>query len=88
MGGTGKHAVLRKIAAPKHSRSSQMKGNESSLDRIIRGILGLALLLVAFLAVPAGALQIVLAIIGVVLLLTGAVGFCPLYRVLGLSTKI
>jgi uncharacterized membrane protein HdeD (DUF308 family) len=64
-----------------------MKGNESSLDRILRGILGLALLLVAFLAVPAGALQIVLAVIGVVLLLTGAIGFCPLYRILGLSTK-
>ena len=64
-----------------------MKGNESSADRIIRGILGLALLLVAFLAVPAGALQIVLAVIGVVLLLTGAVGFCPLYRILGLSTR-
>lgn len=64
-----------------------MKGNESNVDRIIRGILGLAVLLVAFLAVPAGALQIVLAIIGVVLVLTGAVGFCPLYRILGLSTK-
>jgi hypothetical protein len=64
-----------------------MKANESNLDRIIRGILGVALLLVAFLAVPAGALQIVLAIIGVVLLLTGIVGFCPLYRILGLSTK-
>ncbi|MGE5602184.1 MAG: DUF2892 domain-containing protein [Nitrososphaerales archaeon] len=64
-----------------------MKGNESNLDRIIRGILGVALLLVAFLAVPTGALQIVLAVIGVVLLVTGAVGFCPLYRILGLSTK-
>ncbi len=64
-----------------------MKANESSVDRIIRGILGVVLLLVAFLAVPAGALQIVLAIIGVVLLLTGAIGFCPLYRILGLSTK-
>ncbi len=64
-----------------------MKANESSVDRIIRGILGVVLLLVAFLAVPAGALQIVLAIIGVVLLLTGIVGFCPLYRILGLSTK-
>jgi hypothetical protein len=64
-----------------------MKANESSLDRIIRGILGVVLLLVAFLAVPAGALQIVLAIIGVVLLVTGAIGFCPLYRILGLSTK-
>ncbi len=64
-----------------------MKANESGVDRIVRGILGVILLLVAFLAVPAGALQIVLAIIGVVVLLTGAIGFCPLYRILGLSTK-
>jgi len=64
-----------------------MKGNESSADRIIRGILGVALLLVAFLAVPAGALQIVLIVIGAVLLVTGAIGFCPMYRILGLSTK-
>jgi uncharacterized membrane protein HdeD (DUF308 family) len=64
-----------------------MKGNESNLDRIIRGILGVALLLAAFLAVPAGALQIVLIVIGAVLLVTGVIGFCPLYRILGLSTK-
>jgi hypothetical protein len=64
-----------------------MKGNESSVDRIVRGILGAVLLLLAFLAVPAGALQIVLIVIGGVLLVTGIIGFCPLYRILGLSTK-
>jgi uncharacterized membrane protein HdeD (DUF308 family) len=64
-----------------------MKGNESNLDRIIRGVLGVALLLAAFLAAPAGALQIVLIVIGAVLLVTGVIGFCPLYRILGLSTK-
>lgn len=64
-----------------------MKSNESSLDRIIRGILGVVLLLVAFLAVPAGALQIVLIVVGAIALITGAIGFCPLYRILGLSTK-
>ncbi len=64
-----------------------MKGNESNIDRIIRGILGVALLLVAFLAVPAGALQMVLIVVGAIALVTGIVGFCPLYRILGLSTK-
>jgi len=52
-----------------------MKRNESNIDRIIRGILGAVLLLVAFLAVPTGTLQIVLVVIGAILLVTGAVGF-------------
>ncbi len=64
-----------------------MKANESNVDRIIRSILGIALLLVAFLAVPAGALQIVLIVVGAIALVTGIVGFCPLYQILGLSTK-
>ena len=64
-----------------------MKANESNLDRIIRGILGVALLLIAFLAVPAGALQIVLIVVGIVALVTGVIGFCPLYGILHLSTK-
>ncbi|GAB4520331.1 MAG: hypothetical protein Tsb0013_23980 [Phycisphaerales bacterium] len=63
--------------------------NESNADRAVRAIAGIALLLVAFLAldVTAGALWgIVAAIVGAVLLVTGAVGFCPAYRLVGLST--
>ena len=33
-----------------------------------------------------GTLAVVLGVVGIVLIGTGAVGFCPLYRVLGLST--
>ena len=64
-----------------------MKQNESNLDRIIRGILGVVMLLVGFLGGPTGALQIVLIVLGVIALATGILGFCPLYRILNLSTR-
>ncbi|MEZ5184421.1 MAG: DUF2892 domain-containing protein [Candidatus Nanopelagicales bacterium] len=64
-----------------------MTTNESSVDRIIRLVAGVVALIAAF-AVGLGSLGgIVLAVIGVVLLVTAAVGFCPLYRVLGISTN-
>jgi hypothetical protein len=63
-----------------------MTTNESGLDRIIRLVLGVAALIGAF-AVGLGSLGgIVLTVVGVVLLVTAAVGFCPLYRVFGMST--
>jgi hypothetical protein len=62
-----------------------MKLNESNIDRVIRAVAGVVLLYLGF-AVLAGALAIVADVIGVVLLLTGAVGFCPLYALLKLST--
>jgi hypothetical protein len=64
-----------------------MKANESSLDRIIRVVLGIVLLAL-YVAVPVtGALGIVFIVLGAIALLTGAVGFCPLYALLKLSTK-
>lgn len=63
-----------------------MKTNESSTDRIIRAIVGVAAL-VGALVVGIGSIGgIVLLVLGAVLVVTAAVGFCPLYRVLGLST--
>jgi hypothetical protein len=55
--------------------------NEGSSDRMLRIVFGLALLAIALVGPksPWGFL-------GVVPLLTGLVGFCPLYRVLGVST--
>ncbi|MHB0928115.1 MAG: YgaP family membrane protein [Candidatus Nanopelagicales bacterium] len=64
-----------------------MVKNESNLDRIIRVVLGLVVLIVAFSVGASSALGIVLLVVAVVLLVTAAVGFCPLYRLLGLSTK-
>jgi uncharacterized membrane protein YgaE (UPF0421/DUF939 family) len=63
-----------------------MTTNESSIDRIIRVVLAVVAFAAAF-AVGLGSFGgIVLAVVGVVLLVTAAVGFCPLYRVFGMST--
>jgi hypothetical protein len=62
-----------------------MKLNESNTDRIIRAVAGVILLYLGF-AVLGGTLAIVADVLGVVLLLTGAVGFCPLYSLIKFST--
>jgi len=58
-----------------------MQTNEGKLDRVIRVILGLVLLSLTVIG-P----QTMWGLVGVIPLLTGAVGFCPLYKVLGLKT--
>ncbi len=63
--------------------------NEGGLDRAIRVVGGLVLLLIGLfmLGGTAGAtLGVVVAMIGVLGLVTGAVGWCFLYRILGIST--
>ena len=60
--------------------------NEGTTDRAIRVVDGLAAVAVALTVGIGSLLGIVLVVVGAVLLLTGAVGFCPLYRVFGLST--
>lgn len=58
-----------------------MKVNEGKWDRIVRVAVGLGLLSLVFIG-P----QTMWGLVGLVPLLTGAVGFCPLYKVLGLNT--
>ena len=58
-----------------------MKANVGSIDRLFRVALGLVLLGLTF----AGTIG-VWGWIGVVPVLTAALGFCPLYTVLGFST--
>ena len=55
--------------------------NEGKVDRVVRVLLGLALLGMVFVG-P----QTWLGWLGVVPLVTGLVGFCPLYRLLGIRT--
>ncbi|BCY16308.1 MAG: DUF2892 domain-containing protein [Chloroflexi bacterium] len=64
-----------------------MKINESMVDRVIRGVVGLVLLALYFSNAVTGTLGIVLVIVGAVALLTGLVGFCPLYSVLNFRTN-
>lgn len=63
-----------------------MTTNESTVDRIIRLVIGIAAFVAAF-AVGIGTVGgIILAVVGVIMLVTAAVGFCPLYRIFGMST--
>jgi len=64
-----------------------MKTNESGLDRIIRAIVGIIFLALYFTGTVTGTLGIVLIVLGAVLLLTGVVGFCPLYALLKINTN-
>ncbi len=56
--------------------------NEGTLDRVLRVLVGLVLLSLTVVGpkTPVG-------LVGVVPLLTGLVGFCPLYRLLGIRTS-
>jgi hypothetical protein len=58
-----------------------MPTNESNLDRALRVIAGAGILSLAFIG-P----QTVWGYVGLVPLITGLVGYCPLYAMLGLST--
>lgn len=63
-----------------------MTVNEGSVDRIVRAVVGVALLAAWVFGWIGGTLAIVLGVVALVLLVTAAVGFCPLYRILGMST--
>jgi uncharacterized membrane protein len=61
-----------------------MKRNESNADRILRAVLGVALVGGGLLA--GGWAALMLYVIAAILLFTAATGFCPLYRLFGIDT--
>jgi hypothetical protein len=63
-----------------------MKQNESSIDRIIRIIVGIAAILIG-LFYTSGVLSIVLYVVAAILLVTAILGVCPLYMLFHFSTK-
>ncbi len=64
-----------------------LKINEAGWDRVVRVVLGLALLVLGFTGVVPGTLGIVVGVIGLIPLLTGIVGWCPLYSLVKFATK-
>lgn len=64
-----------------------MKTNEAVWDRAIRIVAGLVLLYLGWAGVVAGTLGTVFKWVGFLPLLTGLVGWCALYPLLGMSTK-
>ena len=61
--------------------------NEAGWDRIVRVVLGIVLLYLGWTGVVTGDWGTFLKIIGFLPLLTGLVGFCPLYAVLKIRTN-
>jgi hypothetical protein len=64
-----------------------MKTNESNLDRIVRVIIGLGLIVLYYTGIVTGGWGTVAIIIGAIAVLTGIIGFCPIYALLKISTK-
>jgi hypothetical protein len=61
--------------------------NEGVTDRIIRVVIGVVLLALGWGEVVDGTLGTVLKVLGFVPLLTGLVGWCPLYAITHISTR-
>ena len=63
-----------------------MKKNMGSIDRIIRALVGIAGLAAYFLGMLEGTWAIVALVVGVVMLGTSAMGWCPPYAIFGISS--
>ncbi|MEX1238911.1 MAG: DUF2892 domain-containing protein [Cyclobacteriaceae bacterium] len=64
-----------------------MKLNMGSFDRVIRVVIAVLIALAYFTNQISGTFAVVALIIAVVFLITGFVGFCPLYKPFGISTR-
>ena len=64
-----------------------MKANEGGIDRVLRIICGLFLLILGIWVVKATGWMIAFIIIGAMLFATGLIGFCFLYVPLGINTR-
>ncbi len=64
-----------------------MKQNMGTIDRVIRVILAILVLVLYLTGNISGTAAIILGIFAVIFVLTSVVGFCPLYVLLKISTK-
>jgi len=63
-----------------------MKHNMGTVDRILRAVVGMLLGYLIFTGKVEGVLAVVLGIFGAMLIVTSAMGYCPPYSLLGIST--
>ncbi len=64
-----------------------MKNNVAMTDRVIRVLIAVIFTSLYFTSNITGTLGIVLLVLGGVFLVTAFIGFCPIYRILGISTN-
>jgi hypothetical protein len=63
-----------------------MKPNMGTVDRVIRAIVGIALIAAFALELLQGTIGMIAVVVGVVLLITAALRWCPPYTLLGINT--
>ncbi len=64
-----------------------MKVNQANWERVVRVLLGVALLYAGFGGLVTGSWGIVAEVVGAIALLTGLSGWCPIYALLKTGTK-
>jgi hypothetical protein len=64
-----------------------MNRNMGLADRIIRGVIAVAILVLLLAGQLSGAAAIILGIVAVIFAVTAIVGICPLYLLFKLSTR-
>lgn len=63
-----------------------MKLNMNAADRIVRLLIAVVFAILYFTNTVTGTLGIVLLVVAAIFTLTTVTGFCPLYRIFGIST--
>ena len=64
-----------------------MEINEGTADRVIRVILGFILIYIGAIQMGlSGVLAYIVVLVGIILLITGIIGHCGLYTVIGINT--
>jgi hypothetical protein len=64
-----------------------MKLNMGFMDRIIRLLVTLVVVILLVAGVLKGTLAVILGVVAIIFFVTIVIGFCPLYVIFGLSTK-
>jgi hypothetical protein len=64
-----------------------MKKNMGMIDKVIRILIAVVVVVLYFTNVISGTLGIILLIVSGILVLTTLINFCPIWAMLGISTK-
>jgi len=65
----------------------QMKKNMGTVDKVIRILVAVVVVILYFTHVISGVLALVLLVLSAIFVVTSLLSFCPLYLPFGLSTK-
>lgn len=68
-------------------KEEQMNLNMGKADRLIRTIIAVVLIGLLIGGQVTGSLAVIAGVVVAIFLVTSLIGFCPLYRLLGLSTR-